>query len=431
MATNVIIRKSNQLIEARYSLTVGEQRIIFLLASQIHKDDEEFKTYRISIKDLARLFEIPYDGQLIDSVMGALRKLRVREFALYEDDIKEKYGINSRSTVGWISKAEYIDGHSSVDVRFSEELKPYYLKLAERFTRMPSESFVHFNCRHTFRFYEMLCSEVFKASRSGHFNRTFDYVELREKFGINADEYKYFKDFRLYVIEPAAKEISKYTDIQVLNITYEKNIGRHVSHIVFHCSGAKQHLLSLSGGSPEIHEVAGEKQEIKKEHPEDIRELISMGIDENTAYKWRKKYGVKRLISNIAYVRGIEKSGKIRESISGLIATAIVNNLAVGSEKLAQKKLEVRKAQENAEQEKTIIEKEEAKKARNELESILETFWTWPVSDQIETRRLFTDSIPDVMRKMWARDLIEKERPEELKMHTPLFCKFLKDGNYI
>lgn len=72
---NKAIRKSNSLIEARYRLTLGEQRILYLLASVINPSDEDFKKYRISIKDLAEVFSISYCGDLIEQVMDSLERL--------------------------------------------------------------------------------------------------------------------------------------------------------------------------------------------------------------------------------------------------------------------------------------------------------------------------------------------------------------------
>jgi plasmid replication initiation protein len=47
--------QSNKLVEARYSLTVGEQRLIFAMASMIHPDDVDFFVYEMRVKDLAEL----------------------------------------------------------------------------------------------------------------------------------------------------------------------------------------------------------------------------------------------------------------------------------------------------------------------------------------------------------------------------------------
>ncbi|MCP4491471.1 MAG: replication initiation protein [Gammaproteobacteria bacterium] len=57
---NPLVVQSNKLIEARYSLTVGEQRLILIMVSMIHPDDVDFYDYEISIKDLSQLLDVDF-----------------------------------------------------------------------------------------------------------------------------------------------------------------------------------------------------------------------------------------------------------------------------------------------------------------------------------------------------------------------------------
>ena len=53
-----VIRKSNKLIEARYRLSVWEQRLILTLLINISKQDEDFKRYRIRVADFASQWQL-------------------------------------------------------------------------------------------------------------------------------------------------------------------------------------------------------------------------------------------------------------------------------------------------------------------------------------------------------------------------------------
>jgi hypothetical protein len=53
-----LVVQSNKLIEARYSLTLGEQRLILAMVSMIHPNDADFFDYKISMKNLAELLNI-------------------------------------------------------------------------------------------------------------------------------------------------------------------------------------------------------------------------------------------------------------------------------------------------------------------------------------------------------------------------------------
>ncbi len=78
-----IVVQSNKLVEARYSLTVGEQRLIFAMASMIHPDDVDFFVYEMQVKELAELlnFDLKYAYFEIDKITDRLmeRVLRIPE----------------------------------------------------------------------------------------------------------------------------------------------------------------------------------------------------------------------------------------------------------------------------------------------------------------------------------------------------------------
>ncbi|WP_409070059.1 replication initiation protein (plasmid) [Clostridium sp. FAM 1755] len=79
-AKNNWIYQSNKLIEASYTLTVIEQKLIRLLASMIRKDDNDFKEYKFKTKDLIKI-------------------LNTSDSRFYRDIdlIKEKYSIAKES----------------------------------------------------------------------------------------------------------------------------------------------------------------------------------------------------------------------------------------------------------------------------------------------------------------------------------------------
>ena len=53
-----IVAKSNDLIDARYKLSLNEQRLIILLSSVIQPDDDEFHDYDLLVSDFAIMFEL-------------------------------------------------------------------------------------------------------------------------------------------------------------------------------------------------------------------------------------------------------------------------------------------------------------------------------------------------------------------------------------
>jgi len=48
------------LIEAKYRLSIEEQKIVKILISRIQKDDKDFQDYEFHVKDLAELLGMTY-----------------------------------------------------------------------------------------------------------------------------------------------------------------------------------------------------------------------------------------------------------------------------------------------------------------------------------------------------------------------------------
>jgi hypothetical protein len=48
----VLVRKSNDLIEARYKFDLWETRFFLSVLAKVRKDDDDFSVYRITFKDV-------------------------------------------------------------------------------------------------------------------------------------------------------------------------------------------------------------------------------------------------------------------------------------------------------------------------------------------------------------------------------------------
>ncbi len=111
-----VVVQSNKLIESRYTLSVGEQRLVFAVASMIHPDDVDFYPYEIKIKDLALLLKIDIKNAYRDADK-ITDQLMSRNLIIQEDDGPLK--------VGWVSSCKYNTSKGSISFRFDPTLKPY------------------------------------------------------------------------------------------------------------------------------------------------------------------------------------------------------------------------------------------------------------------------------------------------------------------
>lgn len=376
----LVVRQSNELIEASYKIaSIGEGRLIRMLIAQITPNDEDFKTYRIGVADFARFFGLSENNNSVYALIEkSADELAGRRIMLKKD--------GSWLRLNWLSAASYTKKSGYVEVRFDKDLKPFLLGLKGYFTQYNLDNIVNFKSGYAMRLFELLKKEQFKADGKGYFKRSFEYDELRELFGINKKEYEFFKDFRVRVIDTAVKEINANPDISIIKVDYPK-VGRKVSHVVFHCEKAKQLQLDIEDPLPKFEEVSADKK-----HHEYIAELIAIGIDEQTAYRWKRKYSVARLREAIAYTKAMQKAGKIRDSLTGFLARAITDNIGATWAN-EQKKKETEKTKADTE----ASNQERAEKERKDAEKVeAETIWAefLNTTDEEQTafiRELFKD----------------------------------------
>ena len=408
-----IVRQSNDLIDASYKIeTAGESRLIRLLIAQIKPDDEDFKAYKIRTSDFANMFGLSdQDGRLHELIDKASESLTSRKITIR----------NGKSWIhmNWLSSAKYQNGSGYVELRFDVNLKPYLLQLKGYFTQYKIEKISHFKSMYSIRFFELLKMEEFKADAQGRFKKSFEYEELRNKIGLDQKEYRSFADFRRFILVIVEREISENSDILITQIDYPKT-GRKITHIVFHCEKKP----------PSSNDKCNEKK--PETLPDDVRELVAMGIDEYVAWQWRKKYGVKRLIRNITYTKTMHKAGKIRESLTGFLATAITKNMGGAEdfqrEELEKKRKAVQEAEHARKQEWEHVNALENKKTKTYYDGLMMEFQKIPQDTKNTVRDAFEKQLDPVLLSMWKR---AKERnPDAPESHLPikpLFLRFFQD----
>jgi len=99
MTEKSLVVQHNKIIEARYKLSVGEQRLVKVLVSMIEPHDEDFKIYRIAIVDLAKLLGIT-DKDFYAKVKLWSRKL-VSSLFVFKCEVEDELQLS------WLSSAEY------------------------------------------------------------------------------------------------------------------------------------------------------------------------------------------------------------------------------------------------------------------------------------------------------------------------------------
>ena len=80
LLSSVVIFQHNDLIEARYSLTLQEKRLILWLISRIQPDEEDFKKHTLSVQEFMNLMELKGHAnykELQKITLGLMKKILV------------------------------------------------------------------------------------------------------------------------------------------------------------------------------------------------------------------------------------------------------------------------------------------------------------------------------------------------------------------
>ncbi len=212
LPSSLIVTQSNQLMEARYNLSLGEQRLILSMIAKIQPDDEDFKPYRISIGEFADFLGIAR-GSAYHECKKITKSLLGRVLEIQEP--------GRLLQTGWVSSADYIDGTGMVNLSFDPLLKPYLLQLKGNFTSCKLEILLSFKSQYTMRIY-MLLKQYERLKE-----REIELGELRQMLGLRNTQYEYYNDFKRTILEPSRKELKAKTDLyfEFDEIKYGRRVG--------------------------------------------------------------------------------------------------------------------------------------------------------------------------------------------------------------
>ncbi len=214
MENNLIV-KSNELIEARFNLTLNEQKLFLYAVSQLDKDLLEFTSITVNIRDFTNLVDTT--EKRYEEIRDIARSLREKEVFINID--------NKQVSMGWFSKVKAEERTGDIEIFFDNDMMPYLLQLKKRFTRYQLKNILYMKNKYSIRVYELLKQYEKIGSRS------FELLKLKKVLALEKGQYIRIYDFERFVLKPSMEEINELTDI---NVSYEKvKKGRKVVGIEY------------------------------------------------------------------------------------------------------------------------------------------------------------------------------------------------------
>jgi plasmid replication initiation protein len=212
-----LVVKDNALINASYSLSLVEQRLILLAIVATRQNDHEQawdfwlgKPIRITAQSYINTFDVSRQTAY-EVLKEACKTLFARQFSYVEPKAK---GYMTKTT-RWVSDIAYNNEMSAVEFTFAPAVLPLITRLEQHLTSYELQQIADLNSGYAVRLYELLISWRSKGKTP-----EIKLEQLKGKLGVEPHEYTRMDNFKRVVLEPAIKQVNQHTDITA---TYEQH----------------------------------------------------------------------------------------------------------------------------------------------------------------------------------------------------------------
>ncbi|MCF9000247.1 replication initiation protein RepM [Acinetobacter nectaris] len=240
MATDLIV-KNNALIDASYTLSLVEQRLIGLALVKANNQQQEVTSntiLTIHASEYAQHFNTSQD-MAYRSLKEASERLFLRYFSytLYGLDFGQdssfkppkKLKSSDVATVmksRWVQKAGYTEALGLLHFQFTDDVVSLISNSKEYFTSYYLSQTVEFTSTYATRLFELLM----KWESVGHIP-FIEMEKLRGQLGVDKKQYKMTADFKKRVLDIAVEQVNQFSDY---TIGYEQHKqGRTITGFSF------------------------------------------------------------------------------------------------------------------------------------------------------------------------------------------------------
>ena len=346
-----LVRKSNNLVEGKYRFDIWEMRVFTKMLTMILPSDEDFKEYRIYLKEVIDDFNLAADKQSYKLLKDGAIKLMKKEIKIIRDTDEGEKEFLTHIAVGLDSFTSKTQG-SYVDISFHPKMKPFLLQLQTQFLMYDVRNILQLQSSYSVRIYELL-KQYEKIGK-----RTFSIDDLKETLAV-MDKYPLYANFKQRIIMKAQEDLETYTDIR---FTFEEvKKGRSIHSIVFTIKSNKSIVEERKLLTPIITKIFDENvnnieiYNLVKEFP---------GVNQNTVNDWFNKYNREYIIERInILLKQLAKGKEIKNPMGYLQKLMLQETLFTGFEEKTSIKPEAKKTNRNLEKSVTdkIKELEELK----------------------------------------------------------------------
>ncbi|HDR1895425.1 replication initiation protein [Pasteurella multocida] len=200
MSNELTISKANSFVEASYSMTLDEMRVLSLTLGVFDPTNPK-RGFDFTVAEFCEHFPDVNPDIAYVQVQKAIRKISSRWMTLQNDD-------RVLHEVAFVTDRVYFKKEGRFYIEFHEKLLPYIANLKARYTKYELVNIGAFTSTHTIRLYELCSQYKTVGDREIKIDDLKDWLQVKGKYDLYAD-------FRKRVIEPSISEINAKSDLLV------------------------------------------------------------------------------------------------------------------------------------------------------------------------------------------------------------------------
>jgi len=199
------VLEARQIARAAYDLTATEKSLLWLFIAHVQIRDNGMELLEVSAGEAVRALRLTDGGRNYDRLQAAVINLMKRVLKVETP--------TGWVLFHWVETARYDNVKRTLQVRLSDELTPYVLKLKGHFAIVRLTDMTRLQGKHTKRIFELVVEnrgfDGLGGNRPGEWFVDLETAELRTLFEIGEKEYKNDYDFRRRVVDDSVKDINE------------------------------------------------------------------------------------------------------------------------------------------------------------------------------------------------------------------------------
>ena len=332
------VKKSNRLVEARYRFSIWETRVFTKLVSMVKTGDQDYKSYRMYLKDILQDFELDSSNASYQEIRDAANTLLQKELSIVEETDQ---GLTETRTHLIVSATTQMQnsGGNFIELSFHPKIKPHIDQLREKYTTYDVKNILNLPSTYSVRIYELLKRYEWRGHCVYELNEFKEMIGAREvslqskgKKTVR-DVYPLYGNFNQKVIKQAKRHLAEYTDIAFTYETIKK--GRKVDKLAFTIfpnprvkkqdahSGADSRTAR---GSAAKQGGAAAAVEVNEAEVSRLTEQLAPHVEEAAIRRWLKQYTAPDIQYAVDYTFRQIKLGKKIDNIGGYLHTMVTTD---------------------------------------------------------------------------------------------------------